>query len=61
MERQVEIESPCIGICTIIDTGLEDVCAGCGRTTEEISAWPTATDTTKIEVKAKALHRLESI
>ena len=53
-----DVESPCIGICTIIDTGLEDVCAGCGRTTEEIAAWPTATDTTKIEVKAKALHRL---
>jgi predicted Fe-S protein YdhL (DUF1289 family) len=56
-----DVESPCIGICTIIDTGLEDVCAGCGRTTEEIEQWPFATDTTKKEVKAKALHRLESI
>ena len=56
-----DVESPCIGICTIIDTGLEDVCEGCGRTTEEIEQWPFATDTTKKEVKAKALHRLESI
>ena len=56
-----DVESPCIGICTIIDTGLEDVCAGCGRSTEEIEQWPFATDTTKKEVKAKALHRLESI
>ena len=56
-----DVESPCIGICTIIDTGLEDVCAGCGRTTEEIEQWPFATDATKKEVKAKALHRLESI
>ena len=56
-----DVESPCIGICTIIDTGLEDVCAGCGRTTEEIEQWPFATDTTKKEVKAKDLHRLESI
>ena len=56
-----DVESPCIGICTIIDTGLEDVCAGCGRTTEEIEQWPFATDTTKKEVKAIDLHRLESI
>lgn len=31
-----EIESPCIGVCTLDSDG---VCAGCYRTREEIAGW----------------------
>lgn len=37
--------SPCIGICRIDD--FSGMCEGCGRTMEEISGWPSATDTEK--------------
>ena len=36
------MESPCINVCVIdANTGL---CAGCGRTIEEIAAWSAMTD-----------------
>ena len=31
-----EIESPCIGTCTL---GPDDLCIGCFRSAEEITAW----------------------
>lgn len=31
-----EIESPCIGTCTV---GSDDLCVGCFRSTEEIAGW----------------------
>jgi predicted Fe-S protein YdhL (DUF1289 family) len=30
-----EVESPCIGVCTLI----EGICKGCKRTTEEVTEW----------------------
>lgn len=42
------IPSPCIGICRLEpETGL---CAGCLRTTDEIAAWPVATETERLQI-----------
>ena len=35
-----EIESPCIGTCTL---GPDDLCVGCFRSSEEITAWMSYT------------------
>jgi uncharacterized protein len=32
----IDIESPCIGTCTL---GPDDLCMGCFRTSEEIAGW----------------------
>ena len=40
------IESPCIGVCTII----KDRCIGCTRTSYEINNWLFYTDTEKRKV-----------
>jgi|TARA_B100001741_G_C16093116_1_gene387488 predicted Fe-S protein YdhL (DUF1289 family) len=55
------VESPCINICTLVDNGLEDVCVGCGRTAEEIEAYPTLTNEQKSDVNKDALLRLETL
>lgn len=36
-DTQQEIQSPCIGVCSIDDT--TGYCHGCYRTTDEIKAW----------------------
>ena len=36
LERNVEVKSPCNGICTL---DIQDVCRGCKRTEKEISKW----------------------
>ena len=41
--------------------GLEDVCVGCGRTAEEIEAYPTLTNEQKSDVNKDALLRLETL
>ena len=38
-----KVESPCIGVCTLIN----DVCKGCKRTTEEITEWYNYTNSQK--------------
>jgi predicted Fe-S protein YdhL (DUF1289 family) len=43
------ISSPCIKICTLIDS----ICIGCGRSSEEIREWFTASDTRKKEILEK--------
>jgi len=35
----VEVPSPCTGVCTLRS---DEVCAGCGRTIEEIAEWSMA-------------------
>ena len=39
------MSSPCIGICRIDD--FSGMCEGCGRTMEEISGWPSASEAEK--------------
>lgn len=41
------IVSPCIGVCSINDTGL---CAGCYRTIDEITEWWNMSDAQRAEV-----------
>ena len=45
------IESPCISVCRYDD----GVCAGCGRTVDEVVGWYDMTD----EQKQAVLNRLE--
>jgi len=35
------VESPCITICKLDNTG---ICVGCGRTKEQIATWSRMTD-----------------
>lgn len=49
--KQSHIESPCIGVCRLEN----DVCAGCGRTTDEVVGWYDMSD----KEKQAVLNRLE--
>ncbi|HRK23808.1 MAG TPA: DUF1289 domain-containing protein [Beijerinckiaceae bacterium] len=51
-----EASSPCIKLCTI-DPGT-GLCAGCGRTLEEIAAWSMMTDAERIALNAALPDRL---
>lgn len=46
--------SPCVGNCCL---NSDDVCVGCFRHVEEITAWHTATDEQKIEIIDKMEER----
>lgn len=49
------MDSPCVDICTMDpDKGL---CAGCGRTLEEIAAWSAMTDTERRRIMAQLPER----
>ena len=41
-----KVVSPCIKICTLQD----DFCIGCGRSTQEIAEWATATQKRREEI-----------
>ncbi len=43
-----DVQSPCIGVCTIDDT--TGFCQGCFRTLEEIQGWWDLDNATKAEV-----------
>ena len=57
-------QCPCIGICTIEDNGVEDVCIGCGRTMDEITNYPIINTPENIakrnKINKQALIRLAS-
>jgi uncharacterized protein len=46
--------SPCTGVCQLDRHG---VCRGCGRTLEEIAAWPGASDERRRAICAAARGR----
>ena len=48
-----DIESPCRKVCL-----LDRTCRGCGRTLDEIAAWPTADRASKLAILARARDRL---
>lgn len=50
--------SPCISICRLDASGQH--CMGCGRTLDEISAWPGASDEIKRDIKRTAQARLKA-
>ena len=51
------ISSPCIKICTM-DTRA-GVCAGCGRTLDEIARWSTLAESERLRIMATLQARLE--
>ena len=50
LARDVEVKSPCNGICTL---DAQDVCRGCQRTREDISKWYVMSNAEKLEVKKR--------
>jgi uncharacterized protein len=51
------VSTPCIKICTMdARTGL---CAGCGRTLEEIARWGSMTESERLRVMQSLPARLE--
>jgi hypothetical protein len=48
------VPSPCRNICTV----KRGVCTGCGRTLDEIAAWPTAPDPERRAIVARAKARI---
>jgi predicted Fe-S protein YdhL (DUF1289 family) len=51
----MDVESPCIDICTL---GPGDVCVGCGRHIDEIAAWGSAPGEVKRRIVEAAEKRL---
>lgn len=49
--KRGEIESPCINLCQIHPA--EEICVGCYRTIEEISAWSRLTAERRAELMAE--------
>ena len=47
LARDVEVKSPCNGICTLDN---QDVCRGCKRTRAQISTWYVMSNAEKREV-----------
>ena len=48
------IKSPCIGVCAL---NIQNVCEGCYRTADEISAWVSLTHQQQVEVVALSWQR----
>ena len=44
----VSIPSPCTGVCRL--EVARRFCVGCGRTTQEIAAWPTASAQARLTI-----------
>ena len=51
------IESPCIGVCTVID----NKCIGCLRTAKEIKNWLYFSDEERNKITRKCLKNMEKI
>jgi uncharacterized protein len=50
------IESPCIKVCTM--DAASGLCAGCGRTLDEIARWGAMNDVERREIVAALPQRL---
>ena len=57
--RRNEIDSPCVQIC-VIHPGAR-ICAGCGRTPDEIARWSSFTDDERAAIKAELPARAERL
>ena len=49
-----KISSPCISVCAL---DADDICIGCQRSADEISAWSYATEQEKREIMEKVAER----
>lgn len=54
-----DIPSPCIGVCSINSDN--DLCSGCYRTMDEITAWYNSTPEEKQAVLASIEQRLREL
>lgn len=52
--RAPEVPSPCVRNCCLDD---DDICLGCFRSLQEITAWAEATDEQKREILSRANGR----
>jgi len=50
------IESPCNRVCTLDPA--TDICLGCGRSLDEITAWTRMTEAERAQVMADCARRL---
>ena len=50
------IESPCIGVCTLID----EKCVGCTRTSKEISDWLFYDDNQRKKITKRCLREMRN-
>ncbi|MCK8787761.1 DUF1289 domain-containing protein [Roseomonas sp. NAR14] len=50
----VPVPSPCVGHCRPDDA---EVCLGCGRTIDEVAAWPKADAAERRAIRARAASR----
>lgn len=48
------VASPCRNICKVA----RGLCTGCGRTLDEIAAWPTAADAERRAIRMRAAERM---
>jgi predicted Fe-S protein YdhL (DUF1289 family) len=51
------IQSPCNKVCTI--DAASGLCAGCGRTLDEIARWSTLSDSERARIMAELPQRLQ--
>ncbi|MBC8013830.1 MAG: DUF1289 domain-containing protein [Methyloceanibacter sp.] len=57
--QRPSLETPCVNICLLdTETGL---CAGCGRTMEEIARWSAMSDSERRAVMAQLRARMERL
>jgi uncharacterized protein len=54
----MSIETPCNKICTIDPA--THLCAGCGRTIDEIACWTALTDAERARIMAELPRRLRA-
>ncbi|MGL4313817.1 MAG: DUF1289 domain-containing protein [Sphingomonas sp.] len=52
----IDVETPCIGVCTLDAT--RTACLGCGRTTDEIAGWTQSSGEWRRAVMAALPARL---
>ena len=58
IDEKKDIDSPCVGICQYND---EEVCQGCFRTSDEITAWFDMTNEEKSQVIQLIPSRMEEL
>ncbi|WP_270936027.1 DUF1289 domain-containing protein [Falsiroseomonas oryzae] len=51
------VRSPCVKLC-VLDAA--NVCEGCGRSLDEIAAWPAADEATRRAILARAAARRDA-
>lgn len=50
-----EVASPCVGVCALND---DEICAGCGRSLDEIAIWPQADSALRAHIVNVAAQRM---